>query len=162
MELNRPRQTMRLHKPEAVPEVQGIYAPTPVAKGDNYRRYRSVPWRRRSGSNVFLVMLGMLIPPLLWWAVGNCLTGRIYTHVKNRHGYLESWCAASKFAAVIVLVFQTAVLALAIPAFATGQLGPMGPTAPSQVNSPNMAETSDDSGEATAATDSPKPAEPTE
>lgn len=153
MELKDTEKIASLYKPEAVPGVRGIYAPVPKTAGDEYRRYNAVPWHRRSGANVFLVMVGMLIPPMLWWAVGNCLTGRIYTHSRNKRGFLDSWCAISKFAAVIVLVFQSAVLALAIPAFATGRLGPNGPTQPAQIDTPSMAETPAASGEATAATD---------
>ncbi|NBB94788.1 MAG: hypothetical protein GVY16_03515 [Planctomycetes bacterium] len=129
-----------------MPEVQMIYAPTAPCPPGEYRYYRSVPWHRRSGVNIFLILLGLLCPPLLWWAVGNSLTGRVYMPAKNRAGYLRTWCPVSKFATVIVLVFQTAVLALAIPALATGRITPQGPT------NQAVAETAD---EAKADTDAP-------
>jgi hypothetical protein len=138
MEMNRPRLGSHF-KPEAVPQVQMIYAPSKPCPPGEYRSYHSVPWHRRSGVNIFFVLIGLICPPLLWWAVGNSLTGRIYTPAKNDQGFMETWCPVSKFATIIVLVFQTALLVLAIPAFSSGRMTAEGPAADAVVADPQEA-----------------------
>ena len=73
----------------------------------SYSSYDQVPWYRKSNNNGLLALAGFfLLPPLLWWACINCLTGKIYYEKRDENGNLKTWSKANSVVAIILLVVQ--------------------------------------------------------
>jgi hypothetical protein len=70
-------------------------------------RYEDVPWLRRSGTVTAFMLIGLIIPPLLWTACGICLTGEIYNNQAKEDGMLSRWSSANKVVAIIILLIHT-------------------------------------------------------
>jgi len=60
----------------------------------------------------FILIGFFLFPPLLWSACIICLSGDVYYDRVKKDGTLARWSGANKVAAVIILVLQTAGIAI--------------------------------------------------
>lgn len=84
--------------------------------------YQDVPWYRRNGIVSVLVLAGLFLPPLLWIVCIICLTGHVYYNPETRtyfdssasSGGLPCWSFGNKIVAVILVLGQLYLLAMAL------------------------------------------------
>jgi hypothetical protein len=74
----------------------------------SYLNFSDVPWFRRSVVNITAAVIGLVIPPFLWFVCIVLFTGDVYTPGKDESGKLKTWGPGSKWVVLIVAGLQIA------------------------------------------------------
>lgn len=69
-----------------------------------------IPWYRRSDVNSAFVVIGLLVPPLLWFVCFNLITGDVYYTRRGGAGRLETWSTPNRAVAYGVVIAQLGVI----------------------------------------------------
>jgi hypothetical protein len=88
-----------------VPELREMAAGGDIRRVMRYQQIEDVPPPLRSRSVVSRLVLGFLIPPLLWMTAATVFSSPVYTEQKDASGFLTLWPASRKrvVAALIVI-----------------------------------------------------------
>lgn len=70
--------------------------------------FSDVPWFRRSVVNIVAAVIGLIIPPFLWFVCFVLFTGDVYTPRKDDSGKLKTWGPGSKWVVLIIAGLQIA------------------------------------------------------
>ena len=71
-----------------------------------YQNYNIVPWYRKSRINSWFVLLGLFIPPFIWFVAYMLATGNIFYNKVDNNGNLKKWSIANKIVAWIIIAVQ--------------------------------------------------------
>lgn len=73
----------------------------------------SIPWHRRSDVNSVFAVIGLLVPPLLWFVCFNLITGDIYYPRPVGQGRIETWSRPNRILAYFLPVVQLPLILIA-------------------------------------------------
>lgn len=77
-----------------------------------------VPWYRRSDVNTAFAIVGLLVPPLLWFVCFNLITGKVYYTRRSQPGRIETWSGGNRVTAYLVLGVQVLAIVYGIGSIA--------------------------------------------
>ena len=71
-----------------------------------YESFSQVPWFRRSVVNLSAAVVGLVIPPSLWFVCFVLFTGPVYTPKKDEDGTFRTWGSGTKWVVLILALLQ--------------------------------------------------------
>jgi len=72
----------------------------------DYAAFSDVPWFRRSSVNLVAAVLGLVIPPFIWFVCVVLFTGDVYTPRQDESGKLKTWGKGSKWIVLVLAGLQ--------------------------------------------------------